>query len=78
MLGGGGSIPSGVMMVDVLLHILSYHDNPLIRLVIWGFALYMFFFLSVPVYGLLCSFYFNLCKIGRAGCFPRACECIII
>jgi len=36
MLGGDGSVPSGVMMVEVALHVLSYHDNPLFRLVIRG------------------------------------------
>jgi len=40
MLGGDSLILLDVMKVD-LLHILSYHDSPLVMLIICGFVIYM-------------------------------------
>jgi hypothetical protein len=64
MLDGDSLILFDVMKIG-LLHVLSYHDSPLIRLIIiWVLLLYVYF--DVTSMGLLVLFVFYLsgCKIG--------------
>jgi hypothetical protein len=64
MLDGDSLILSDVMMIG-LLYVLSYHDTPLIRLIIvWVLLLHVYF--DVTSMGLLVLFVFYLigCKIG--------------